>query len=74
MEFEYTDTIFIAEVYLDEMAEEVVNGTSADIAVDNYAAGCDDAEYYAFDFIRDAVAREIERRAQMIKEDEKNVD
>lgn len=64
MEFEYTGAIFIDEVYLDEMAEEVANGTSADIAVDNYAAGCDDAEYYAFDKIKNAVIREIEKRAQ----------
>lgn len=74
MEFEYTGAIFIDEVYLDEMAVEVAKGTPADIVVDKYAWGCEDAEYYAFDFVGDAVAREVERRAQMIKEDEKNVD
>ena len=74
MEFEYTNYIFIDEIYLDEMAEEVVKGTPADIAVDNYAAGCDDAQYYAFDFVKDAVAREVKKRAEMIRGDEKNVD
>ena len=44
MEFEYTGAIFIDEVYLDEMAEEVAKGTPAEIVTDNYAAGCDDAE------------------------------
>ena len=74
MEFEYTNYIFIDEIYLDEMAEEVVKGTPADIAVDNYAAGFDDAHFYAFDFVKDAVAREVKKRAEMIRGDEKNVD
>ena len=67
MEFEYTGAIFIDEVYLDEMAEEVVKGNSAEVAVDNYAAGCDDAEYYAFDEIFNKVVAEVKRRAELIK-------
>ena len=74
MKFKYTGTFFIPEYILNEMAEEVAKGLPANIAVDDYAAGWDEIGCDILNEIFDEVVAEVERRAELIKRGEKNVD
>lgn len=62
MDFEYTSSIYIASSDLRKMYKRVKNGENFDEVFDDIMMGYDDVDYYASNYIKDDVHKEILRR------------
>ncbi len=68
MEFDYIikDSIFVSEDELNEMAEQVKKGISAEVVVGTYIARLDDYEYFISDAFDYKIIAEVKRRARLL--------
>ena len=64
MEFEYTDSIYISEKDLDEMAQKVAKGKHFGAVYYDIMAGYDDAYFYNRHCIYDDVEKEVMKRVK----------
>ena len=66
MEFDYivNGSIFVTEIELNEMAEEVKNGRCIKNVVDEYVAMLDDCDFYNSFAYEDKIIAEVRRRAR----------
>jgi len=62
MDFEYTSYISIASRDLRNMYKRVKNGENFDDVFNDIMSGYDDVDFYASDYIKDDVYKEILRR------------
>lgn len=64
MEFEYTATLWVEPSAIEEMLELCRQGYSYEQAIEEVAAGWEDADYYAVGNITSQLVLELERRLE----------
>lgn len=64
MEFEYTTTLWVEPSAIEEMLELCRQGYSYEQAIEEVAAGWEDADYYAVGNITSQLVLELERRLE----------
>lgn len=64
MEFEYTATLWVEPSAIEEMLELCRQGYSYEQAIEEVAAGWEDADYYAIGNITSQLVLELERRLE----------
>ena len=64
MEFEYTTTLWVKSSAIEEMLELCRQGYSYEQAIEEVAAGWEDADYYAVGNITSQLVLELEHRLE----------
>jgi len=75
MEFTYTNTLYIGEADIAYMVDCVISKDySVEEAVDDWAAGLDDVDFYAVGYIEDKLIQTINDIVNLIKKLQKMLD
>ena len=64
MNFDFSESFYVSENDIEEMCNSVKNGWSIQMAINDWASGLDDCDYYSVGYIEEQLADEIKKRLE----------